>query len=42
MEDVNVVLKRIRRKIDKSSGCSYLYQYFDGLVKELEIWVVFH
>lgn len=42
MEDVNVALKRIRRKIDKSSGCSYLYQYFDGLVKELEIWVRQH
>ncbi len=31
-----VQINRIRKKISKSSGCSYLYRYFDDLVRSLQ------
>ncbi len=38
MEDINIVLKGIQKKIHQSPGCRYLYYYFDELVKCLKGW----
>lgn len=37
-ESLKLSLRRIRDKIDSSSGHSCLYNYFDNLVKELQDW----
>lgn len=37
-EDLKQKLRKMRKRIDTSSGCGYLYHHFDDLVKELEIW----
>ena len=36
MDNIIVQINRIRKKIPKSSGCSYLYRYFDDLVRSLQ------
>ena len=36
MDNIIVQINRIRKKISKSSGCSYLYRYFDDLVRSLQ------
>lgn len=36
MEDLLLQMSRIKKKISNSHGCSYLYSYFDELVKSLE------
>ncbi len=37
-EELKQKLRKMRKRIDNSSGCEYLYHHFDDLVKELEIW----
>lgn len=39
-ETLKLSLQRICKKIDKSSGYSYLYSYFDDIVKQLKEWSV--
>ena len=36
MDNIIVQINRIRKRISKSSGCSYLYRYFDDLVRSLQ------
>lgn len=35
MSDITIQIAKIRTRIRKSSGCSYLYKYFDELVESL-------
>lgn len=37
-DSLQIKLKRIRKKIDTSSGCGYLYHHFDDLISDLEKW----
>lgn len=37
-EELNMSLRGIRKKINKSSGCGYLYHHFDNLCSLLENW----
>lgn len=36
MNNVILLINKLRKKIKSSSGCSYLYEYFDDLVCELD------
>ncbi len=37
MNKVYLIIEKLRKKIKSSSGCSYLYNYFDELVRELDL-----
>lgn len=37
-KELKLSLRRIRKKIDKSSGYGYLYHHFDDVVKQLKEW----
>lgn len=37
MDNLIIMINRLRKNIRKSSGCDYLYSRFDDLVKMLEL-----
>lgn len=37
-EELQLKLRRIRKKIDTSSGCGYLYHHFEDLIFDIEKW----